>query len=47
MGITRFDDTWWPRGYVTFCAHEERNLLREELQIGPILKKLPTFAQQS
>jgi hypothetical protein len=36
MWTTRFNETWWTKGHGTFCAHEEKGLLKAQLQIGPI-----------
>ncbi len=36
MWITKFNETWWIKVHGTFGAHEERGLLKAQLQIGPI-----------
>jgi hypothetical protein len=36
MSTMRLNETWWTEKHGMFCAHEERGLLRTQLQIGPI-----------
>jgi hypothetical protein len=35
MWTMRFNEIWWTKGHGIFCAHEKRNLLGTQLQIGP------------
>jgi hypothetical protein len=31
----KFNDIWWTKGHGKFCAHDEKGLLRTQLQISP------------